>query len=262
MAVRMLYTRYARSHDKTGLSGASNATPPAYDETPSHTEAEKDVEEDIIEKNGTLTATSSTHTSTEELTQSTPHLNAPIAVFPQYLSKTTTTLTIREVGFPNFSDSFTVSNGSEQIFNVHRERPTIGWRQHITDAHTNAPVMTIRRNLGQLPVSYRFEDPAGAKVVDLRGNFFLPHTGAKSSAFLLNSETGEKTELAMRGSYRNRHATITNKATGEVLVEMKSNIFEVRNVVGSRRTYEVTVRAGMDLVLAVGMIIALDARAD
>jgi uncharacterized protein YxjI len=41
---------------------------------------------------------------------------------------------------------------------------------------------------------------------------------------------------------------------------MTSNIFELRNVVGGRRTYNVTIRAGLDMAMVVGLIVALDAR--
>ena len=261
MAVRILYTRYARSHDKTGLSAASNVAPPSYEKSSFPASSGIALEHGVDEKDQSIIIQSAA-SSTESLIETIPRLNSSIAVFPQYLTKTSTTLTIREVGFPYLSDSFTVSNNNEEIFNIRRERPAIGRPQHITDSKTKDPIMTIRRNIGQLPMSYRCEDPKGAKVLDLQGNFFRPYTGAKSSAFLLNSETGEKIELSMRGSYRNRHASITNKATGKVLVEMTSDIFEGRNVLGGRRTYQVKVRAGMDLVIAVAMIVALDARAD
>lgn len=208
---------------------------------------------------------SSSSSSTENLLSLTTKLSTPITLFPQYTAQEPATLVIREVGLPHFSDSFTVTNKTTEaeLFNIKRERPAIGWRQHITDATTNAPVVTLRRNLGQLPVSYRCLDPTnGDKVMDLQGNFFVPFTGSESTATMLNTATGEKAELEMKGSYRNRHARILNKATGETLVEMKSQVLELRNVAGGRRTYEVVVREGMDLVVAVAMIVALDARAD
>ena len=244
MAVRMIYTQYARRHDKTGINTASNASAPSY----------KEQEGD--EKNAVVT-----NLSTDSLTSNTPAISAPIAIFPQYLTSDTTTLTIREDGFPSLGSSFSVTKDNTPIFTVDRERPSFRNRQHIIDASTQKPIYTVQRYIGNLARSFSFVDPNGTRIVDLQGNFFVPYTGAKSSAFLLSAETGEKVELMMHGSYRNRDAAITNKETGEVLVEMKSNIFELRNVVGGRRTYTVTIRAGLDMAMVVGLIIALDARA-
>lgn len=117
--------------------------------------------------------------------------------------------------------------------------------------------MTIRRNLGTLPRSFTFLDPTGNRIVDLQGNFFVPFTGAKSTVFLLNA-AGQKVELSMQGSFQNRHAVIKN-SEGDELVTMSSD-FELRDLVG-RRTYTVDIRAGVDMAVVVGLIVALDARA-
>lgn len=250
MAVRMIYTQYSRRHNKVGLSAASNASAPSYHEKDMSITDEKHA---IITEHST--------TSTEGLTATTPSLSAPIAIFPQYVTETTTSLTIREDGLPHLPDSFTVSNGDTTLFKVHRDRPSFRHRQEIIDAQTQQPVMTVCRNVGTLPRSFIFVDPERNRIVDLQGSFFVPYTGAKSSAFLLNAETGQKIELLMQGSYRNRHAVIKNKETDEILVTMTSNIFELRNIVGGRRTYNVTIRAGLDMAIVVGLIVALDARA-
>lgn len=237
----MLYTQYARSHDKTGLSYASNIAPPSYNEPATY---------------------SNSYDEKKEVTTTEHQLDASIAILPQYIAKETVTLTIREVSFPHLSDSFTVSESGNEILSVNRERPALGWRQTIRDTKANTSLMTLRRNFGQIPISYSCFDPNETKVLDLQGNFSVPFSGAKSSAFLLNAETGEHLELSMHGSHRNRHATIKNATTQEVLVSMESDIFEARNIVGGRRTYTVTIKAGVDRVLAVAMIMALDARAD
>lgn len=262
MAARYLYTRYSRSHDKAGLHGASNASAPAYNE---NTLPGSD-DEAAIEKNGfpsdvKVISASEEDDSTTSLSSDTPAAARPIAIFRQYLTTATTTLTVRENSLPSLPDSFTVANGTTPIFNIHRERPSLRRQQIVTDARTSAPVMTVRHNVGTLPASYTFVDPSDNRILDLQGNFFIPNTGSRSTAFLLNSETGQKIELALQGSYRNHKGMITNKETGEVLVTMKSNIFELRNVVGGRRTYTVTIRAGIDMAVVTGLIVALDARA-
>jgi hypothetical protein len=93
-----------------------------------------------------------------------------------------------------------------------------------------------------------------------KANVFVPATGAKSTAFLMNAETGQKTELVMKSSFKSRHATIRD-ANDEVLVDMDSDIFDVKSLVVGKRTYKIVVRAGMDMALAVALIVALDARA-
>ena len=262
LTARHLYTRYSRSHEKTGLHEASNAPAPAYNERDLPASDDKTaIDEKGFPSDVKVISANEENDSTTSLTSETPAASASIAIFRQYLTTTTTTLTIRENSLPSLPDSFTVTNGATHIFNVHRERPSLRRQQIITDARTSAPVMTVSHNVGTLPASYTFVDASDNRILDLQGSFFIPWTGSKSSAFLLNGETGQKIELGLQGSHRNRKGTITNKETGEVLVMMKSNIFELGNVVGGRRTYTVTIRAGMDMAVVTGLIVALDARA-
>ena len=119
-----------------------------------------------------------------------PH--ASIAIFPQYLTQALTTLIIREWSVPHFSESFSVhvaaiGGQSAPIFNIERDIPSFKHRQKVTDATTGRAIMNINRNIGQLPRSYNFEDPTGAKILELQGDFFVPFTGAKSRALFRNA---------------------------------------------------------------------------
>ena len=182
-----------------------------------------------------------------------------VALFPQYSSREQTTLIMTEDMLPNLPGSFTVWNGDQRIFEVDRERPSLTHRTNIIDAETQAPIMALRKNLYNVPVSFSMEDSNGKRVVDLQGEFFVPYSGSESTAHLINAETGSKVDLKMKGSYMNRHAVIKD-GNGEVLVRMICDVFQGRNLVGHRRTYTLKVRAGVDLSLAVAMIVALHER--
>lgn len=70
---------------------------------------------------------------------------------------------------------------------------------------------------------------------------------------------------SMQGSYRNTKAEIKSKAsTGgdQTVATVRCNLWNKRFLAGGRRTYVVSVRAGVDLAVITGMITALDARSD
>jgi len=195
----------------------------------------------------------------------------PIAIFPQYLTTGLTTLIIRESSIPHFSDSFSIhlADTEAPIFHIRREIPSFRHKQNLIDARTNQPIMRIRRNVGTLPRSYWFEDPEGKKICDVQGDFFVPFTGAKSRALFKNAAAGvggrdvaETTELDMQGSYRNRHAEIKDKPTGQMVATVRCNLWNKRFLAGGRRTYVASIRAGVDMATIVGLITALDARSD
>lgn len=182
----------------------------------------------------------------------------PVAVFPQYSSREQTTLIMKE-DLLNLPGSFTVYRGEQAIFEIDRQRPSMTHRTNIIDAETQAPIMAVRKNVATMPVSFSFEDASEKRLVDLQGEFFVPYSGAKSTAHLINAETGRNISLMMKGSYMNRHAVIKDES-GEVLVRMISNVLDARSLVAHRRTYEIKVRAGVDLSFAVAMIVALHER--
>jgi hypothetical protein len=126
--------------------------------------------------------------------------------------------------------------------------------------------MTIRRNVGALPRSYWFEGPIGAKILDLQGDFFIPFRGAKSRALFKNAVSNtpgaDDVELCMQGSYQNRRAEITDKASGNTLETVRCNVWNRRVLAGGRRPYVVSVAPRVDLALIAGMIANLDAQAD
>ena len=271
MAARLAYTQYARKFNRVDLAPAMNAAAPSYRGAPIETDATMSTGMDdekstqlTDEKNtkNQVTEYKAANSSTSSLSSTTPQLNSPVAIFPQYIAHSTTTLTIRETGYPSFEGSFIISDGTTELFRVHHQVPSFRHKQHIIDQRTGEPIFTVRRNAGSRPRSYVFEDPSGNKVVDLQGNFFVPFSGAESTACLINAETGSRMALSMKGSWRNRHASIKDADSGEVLVNVQSDVLEFRNVLGGRRTYSVTVRGGVDLAMVTGLVVALDARAE
>jgi hypothetical protein len=283
---KLIYTQYSRHHNKKGLfaaSNASSASPPTEDPIAIiPQEHEKDVfitshpltysNTDTLSTAKTATdldrpSIKSANSSTTSLASTAAPLPSstarPIGIFPQYLASTTTNLEIRENSIPNLPDSFLVSTIIEGVdtplFKVHRSYPSWHKKQVIIDAKTDVEIMTVQRNPYSFPQSFDFIDPSDKRVCDVQGNFFMPYTGGKSTASFINASTGEKIELVVKGSWKNQMGAIKD-AQGNILCKMESNIFELRNLVGGRRTYNLTVREGMDLVIAVGLICAMDAR--
>lgn len=248
---QMLYT-YLRRRKAVELGTATNAAPPSYTEKGRSTSWPLETSE---KKN--LSGPASLCESGRSISEST--LSLPVAVLPQYVAKETTKLTMKEDLIPYLPGSFTVWQGNKRLFEIDRERPSLTHRTDIIDAQSKQLIMAVRRDICSIPVSFAFEDCNSRKIVDLQGDFFVPYSGAKSTAHMVNAESGRQTTLMMKGSYMNRHAVIKNEE-GEVVMRMLSNVFEARNLVGHRRTYELTVQAGFDLSLAVAMILALHER--
>lgn len=184
-----------------------------------------------------------------------------IAILPQYMTQNPTTITIREVDIPKFSGFFTVTlQDGREIFQIVRERPSFSHRHHIIDPNINATVLTTRRDIGKLPVSYQIQDDCKNQIVDLQGNFYVPLQGARATAVFFNAVDQRSMQLSMYGSWRNRNAEIKNSTTGEVVATMQSEFWNARNLLGSRRTYVISVCVGVDLALVTAMVICLDAR--
>ena len=280
---RIAYTKISRRHGPE-LSYAStalnaNAVPTEDADAKSaaaaaltddaHPESETDKEEILVAEQELLAEATSDHNALTN-TPSNNSSNA-IAIFPQYLTTGLTTLIIREASVPHFQGSFSVSlaDSETSIFHITREIPSFRHKQNVIDARTNLQIMTIRRNAGTLPRSFWFEDPTGKKICDVQGEFFVPFTGAKSKALFKNAaavdsavERAGVTELCMQGSYRNRHAEIKDKSSGQMVATVRCNLWNQRFLAGGRRTYVASVRAGVDMAVVAGMITALDTRTD
>lgn len=254
----MLYT-YIRRRKTVDLGTAENAAPPTYSEKGRASswplESSESKGRDAKSDAGSDAALcKSTYQSAAQ-----ESLGCQVAIFPQYVAQETTKLVLKEDMIPYLPGSFTVWQDNKRLFEVDRERPSLTHRTNIIDTETQQLVLAVRKNVCNVPVSFTFEDCSSKKIVDLQGDFFVPYSGAKSTAHLINAETGMRTTLAMKGSYMNRHAVIKNE-DGQVVVRVLSNIFETRNLIVHRRTYELTVQAGFDISLAVAMTVALHER--
>ena len=168
-----------------------------------------------------------------------------------------------ERGFPPLRHGcFDVTDTmGSQLFKVVREISSLSRRRDILDAEGNK-LLTIRRDVGTLPRSYFLEDPVGKKVLELQGKFYVPFQGPRSSAAFINAVSGQKVELMQRGSWLNRNVEIVEKATGRVVALAEREILSVRNAIGGRTTYTAHVEAGVDMAIVIGLIMALDDRAD
>ena len=70
---------------------------------------------------------------------------------------------------------------------------------------------------------------------------------------------------SMQGSYKNTKAEIKSKTGSggdQTVATVRCNLWNKRFLAGGRRTYVVSVRAGVDLAVIAGMVTALDARSD
>ncbi len=201
---RLAYTQFTRrkgpelsyaSTAETNVNGLLGFNPEQM--TLHHASSAEDVEHESstdnkelhVVENELLTESASDQSFS---TSSLPH--ASIAIFPQFISTGHTTLIIREWSVPHFSESFSVhvaaaGGQSAPIFNIERDIPSFKHRQKVTEASTGKAIMSITRNVGSLPRSFWFEDPNGAKILDLQGDFFVPFTGAKSRALFKNAAT-------------------------------------------------------------------------
>jgi hypothetical protein len=253
----LLYT-YLRRRKSAHLGTASNAAPPSYSEKGRSSSWPLTASADECTRNAKID-TEKSSAGSEAQSSPQPALGCPVAVFPQYVAKEATKLVMKEDMIPYLPGSFTVWQDSTKIFEIDRERPSLTHRTNIIDARTQDFALAVRRNIYSAPVSYSFEDCSSKKVVDLQGEFFVPCSGAKLTAHMVNAETGKRTTLTMKGSYLNRHAIIKDES-GRVMVRMLSNIFEGRNMVGHRRKYELTIQPGFDIALAVAMTVALHER--
>jgi hypothetical protein len=227
------YTKYTQRHGPQ-LSFASTAVGSGDHATASAVPVDKPAdpinEKDLEELKQSLTTTKEIHAAEEELlsevvaqdTLSNPAPDLqPIAVFPQYIANTQTTLIMRETSIPRFSGSFTVFDSAKPdvpVFHVLRKLPVLAHTQEVVDAHTNVHLMNVIHDIGTLPKRFRFDDPTGARVLELQGEFYVPFSGAKSTAIFKNAAGGkhegaENVTLAMHGSYRNTAAEIKEKGT-------------------------------------------------
>lgn len=186
-----------------------------------------------------------------------PSLSSPVAIFPQYVTKEPTVITISECDAPNPRNDFTVHLADGQhLFSANREHGIFTFRQYLIDARTNTKIFTIRRT-AKILLSFQFEDESGKEILDLSGKVHVSVTGSRATASFTNSSDQRHVELNMHGSWHNYQATIKNKATDEVIAKMQSEILTLRAYTG-RRDYKVAVSAGVDLAIITGMIVCLD----
>lgn len=200
--------------------------------------------------------------SEDDIRPITSHLTRCIALFPHYLTQSATKLTLTEGPLPSRGGTFSITSSidpSTEILKVTRGRLSFSDRRYIASPETDAQIMCIRQDIGKVPRSYRFDDPTGTKILDLQGNFFNVVKGPKSTALFTNAMDGAPARLHMQGSFKRRHASIKDMDTDEVLASMSSELWNAKSL-GGRRTYEIEVAEGVDIVLVVGLIVALDAR--
>lgn len=187
-------------------------------------------------------------------------VSSEIAVFPQYVTKEPTTITMNEWEFPMQSRNFEVTlPDGQKLFHVNLIYEG-GLKAHwqITDVKTDAVILTIRRTWLKLQFTWRFEDVNGQKILDWHQNDWIPTVlGNRAITSFTNTSDQSPVELVTHGNWHARHATIENHATGEVIASVKSEIFTWRSYRG-RRDYEVSVSAGVDLAIVTGLIFCLD----
>lgn len=209
----------------------------------------------------TSISTGSSNSSTDKLQDRPPHVSHDIQVFPQYMSRRPMKVTLEEKGLPHGHGNFTaIDDAGNELFFIKSEHFSLSDRQHVYDSATEDEVFTIRADVGTLPKSFHFECPNGNHFLELRGEFFAPYTSPKASGYLDNRASGKREQLAMKGSWKNKRATIINKESQEVVAKVTSDIWTAKNVFSGRRTYEVDIAAGIDYAVVIGMVVGLDKR--
>jgi hypothetical protein len=150
---------------------------------------------------------------------------SPIHIFPHYTSSKPMQIHLEEKYLPSLHGNFIATDAATgaELLNVNREVFSISSRTHITNATTTSPIYTIRTQIGTMPPAFSFVCPAGNTFLQLRGEFFLPHIEPKAVAYVEDAATGAGEELSMTGNWKNTHAEIVRKGTGEVVARVTSD---------------------------------------
>jgi uncharacterized protein YxjI len=153
---------------------------------------------------------------------------------PAFYSPTPTTLQMREKIMSLSGDDFTIANTSGapvckckgKVFSVHGTKA-------FTDMQGNE-LFTLKKKIPAIQRSFKCESPQGYSF-EVKGHFHLG--GSKSSVHFRNAADGQEVELAMKGDWIGRSASIT--MAGRPVAEVARKMFNAREIVGNKQTVSV-----------------------
>ncbi|RYP63336.1 hypothetical protein DL771_009321 [Monosporascus sp. 5C6A] len=180
----------------------------------------------------------------------------PLGLFPGFITQQTETLMVQERGMSLSGDSFTIKTaGGQPVFDVKGHLFSLSGRKVVTDMRGNH-LFTIRKKHMALHWTYYAEDPAGNQILEVINKFGFT-TRKFVGKFL--SASGRQEELRMTGDFLHTSADIyANDAPYPVAVINRK--LTLREIIGHKQTYAVTIAPNVDMAMVVAMCICLDER--
>ncbi|RYP08678.1 hypothetical protein DL765_008701 [Monosporascus sp. GIB2] len=181
----------------------------------------------------------------------------PLGLFPGFMARQTETLMVKEKGMSLSGDSFTIKTvGGQPVFDVKGNFFSLSGRKEVTDMSGNH-LFTIRKKHLALHSTYYAEDPAGNLILEVIGKF-----GFTSRKFVgrFVSASGRREELRMTGDFLHTSADIYANASPHPVAIINRKFFNLREIIGSKQTYAVTIAPNVDMAIVVAMCICLDER--
>jgi uncharacterized protein YxjI len=86
----------------------------------------------------------------------------------------------------------------------------------------------------------------------------VPVDGSRQVCSFTEPGTGHVVELAMKGDFFGKNASITEKATGAVVAQIHREAFNVWQIFDDAQTYQVAVAPNVDMAIIAAMCVCLD----
>ncbi|TKA80401.1 hypothetical protein B0A55_01890 [Friedmanniomyces simplex] len=191
-----------------------------------------------------------------------PHLSpctpalGPQPVSAQLYSPNQTTLVMKEKVFSLTGDDFTVRTvDGLDICKCKGKMVSAHDSKKFTDT-TGTELFTLKNKMLSLHKSFHGDSPHGRHDFAVKGHFKL--VGSRSTVEFKNASDGTEVELEVKGDWMDRSAAIT--FAGREVAKISRSFFNVRELMGDKQTYQVTVAANVDLSLIAAICVSLDER--
>ncbi|KAL0939864.1 DUF567 domain protein [Colletotrichum truncatum] len=179
-----------------------------------------------------------------------------VGVFPQLIAKQTETLILKERMLSLTGDCFDIKLANGQpIFKVQGKVMSISGRKSVFDM-AGTHLFDIVKEHFHIHTTFAAIDPSDRKIMEVKSSFAL--LGSKATATFISPSTGKSESLQMKGNWMSTQADIVDTSTGQVVARIDRNMLRVRDIIGGKQTYSLTVAPGMDMALMAAMCICLD----
>lgn len=186
-----------------------------------------------------------------------------MAVFPNFIAQQSTSFKLKEKMFSFSGDSYHVETYPDQrpFLQVKGQVMSISDRTHVLDMN-GQEMFVVRKKVFSIPTTYWAEYPNGQKFLDIEGKWSFGKHKAVGVFNYQDQQTGQTKQgrLNLTGGLIDRHADIVDEATGLEVARIDRQLWNMRQLLGDRDSYIVTVAPGMDMALIVAMAIAMDER--